>query len=97
MTLSTGELSGLGGKLILMTATATTRTIRILKNQFPEVNSWKSILNLPLRKNVTIIIPPPEEISSNFEIILKPFIQRMVHKKEIYLVIVRGNINMDDI
>ena len=89
MALSTGELSGVCGKLILMT-TATTRTVRILKNQFPEVNTWRTMLNLPYRENVTILVPPSEEIPSRFETILEPFISRM-KDDETYLILVRGN------
>ena len=90
MCLSTGEISGIGGKLLLMTATATTRTVRILKNQFPEIESWKTILNLPYRRNVTILVPPMEDISSRFEITLEPFVDRMKSKNETYLILVRG-------
>ena len=89
MSLSTGELSAIKGKLILMTATATTRTVRVLKNQFPEINTWKTILNLPKRENVTILVPPPEDISPHFETVLEPFVQRM-KDGETYLILVRG-------
>ena len=91
MALSTGELCGLGGKLLIMTATATTRTVRILKNQFPEITSWKTILNLPYRQNITILVPPSEEIPSRFEIVLEPFVHRMIRENETYLILVRGN------
>ena len=90
MALSTGELSGLGGKLMLMTATATKTTMRVLLDQFPEVSRWKMILHLPIRSNVTILVPPPEIISPNFETTLSPFINCMKQKDETYLVLVRG-------
>ena len=89
MSLSTGELSAIKGKLILMTGTATTRTVRVLKNQFPEINSWKTILSLPKRENVTILVPPPENISPHFETVLEPFVQRM-KEGVTYLILVRG-------
>ena len=61
MELSTGELCALGGKLLMMTATATKITMRILKEQFPEVKKWRNILNSPMRSNVAIIVPPPKK------------------------------------
>ena len=90
MALSTGELSGLGGKLLMMTATATKKTMRILQDQFPEVRKWKTILNLPVRKNITNLVPPPELISHKFEVTLAPFIRRMKLYDETYLIVVRG-------
>ena len=90
MALSSGELSSLGGKLMLMTATATKRTMRVLQDQFPEVAKWKLILNMPLRKNVTILVPPPELLSASFEAILSPFLDRMKLMNETYLILVRG-------
>ena len=90
MALSTGELSGLGGKLLMMTATATRKTMMILQDQFPEVTKWKTILNLPIRKNVTILIPPTETIPAKFENCLSPFIRRMMVNKETFLILVRG-------
>ena len=90
MALSTGELSSLGGKMILMTATATKKTLRVLKDQFPEVVKWKTILNLPARPNVTILVPPPELLSSKFEKTLVPFVELMRNKLETILIIVRG-------
>ena len=92
MELSSGELSGLGGKLLMMTATATKKTLRDLQDQFPEVTKWKNILNLPVRKNVTLIVPPTEIVSSKFEETLAPFVHRMKVFKETYLIIVRGEI-----
>ena len=90
MALSTGELSGLSGGLLLMTATATKKTIRVLQDQFPEVSRWKLILNTPFRSNVTILVPPPNIISSHFETTLAPFINRMRDMGETYLILVRG-------
>ena len=90
MALSTGELSSLSGKLLLMTATATRKTIRVMQDQFPEVSKWKTVLNLPTRKNVTIVVPPPDLISSNFVTILMPFIKSMKEDGKTYLILVRG-------
>ena len=90
MALVTGELTGLSGKLLLMTATATKKTIRVLQNQFPEVSKWKLILNLPVRRNVTVLIPPPDIISSSFEVTLTPFINSMRQEQKTYLILVRG-------
>ena len=90
MKLSTGELCALGGKLLMMTATATKITMRILKEQFPEVKKWRNILNSPMRSNVAIIVPPPTKISDRFEITLAPFIHKMKHNREICLILVRG-------
>ena len=90
MALSTGELASLDGKLILLTATATQKTLRILKDQFPEVSKWKTILNLPVRKNVTIVVPPPEIVSTKFEKTLSPFVTSMKRSQETFLVLVRG-------
>ena len=91
MELSSGELSGLGGKLLMMTATATKKTLRILQDQFPEVKKWKNILNLPIRKNVTLVVPPTEIVSPRFEDTLVPFITRMKVYNETYLILARGN------
>ena len=90
MSLSTGELSNLDGKLLLMTATATKKTIRILKSQFTEISRWELILNLPVRENVTMLIPPPDTISTNYTKILAPFVLRMHTTDETYLILVRG-------
>ena len=90
MALSTGELSTIGGKLLLMTATATSKTIRILKSQFPEISKWKLSLNLPVRENVTILIPPPDIISTDFTKTMAPFINDIKVGNDTYLVIVRG-------
>ena len=90
MALSTGELSGLGGKLLMMTATATKKTMRVLQDQFPEVSSWKLLLNLPLRENVTVLVPPPDIISPKYERTLAPFITSMKEEQKTYLIIVRG-------
>ena len=90
MALSTGELSSLGGKILLMTATATKKTMRVLTDQFPEVSKWEVILNPPTRKNVTIVIPPADIISSKFEITLIPFIDEMKKENKTYLILVLG-------
>ena len=96
MALSTGELSTLGGKLVLMTATATQKTLRILQDQFPEVSKWKMILSLPLRQNVTILVPPPSIISSKFEKTLAPFVSSMRNNNKVFLVLVRGEVLVDE-
>ena len=88
MSLSAGELAGLGGKLIMMTATKL--TMRVLKDQFPEVSNWKMILNPPIRTNVTLLVPPVETISPKFETTLAPFIQSMQQDNKTYLILVRG-------
>ena len=90
MALSSGELSGLCGKLLLMTATATKKTLRVLQDQFPEISKWSLVLNLPVRSNVTILVPPPQMIPTNYEHTLAPFITRMKLLNEVYLIIVRG-------
>ena len=90
MELSTGELASLEGKIVLLTATATKKTMRILKEQFPEISRWKTILNLPVRKNVTLVVPPPQLVSNKFEITLLPFVALMKKSHETFLVLVRG-------
>lgn len=80
-----------------MTATATKKTLRILTDQFPEVVKWKTILNLPIRSNATILVPPPELVSSKFEKTLVPFVESMKTKKETFLVLVRGKLNIPSI
>ena len=90
MALSTGELCSLGGKLLLMTATATQKTMRVLTDQFPEVSKWEVILKPPVRKNVTILVPPVDIISPKFETTLAPFIEDMKTENKTYLVLVRG-------
>ena len=90
MALSSGELSALSGSLLLMTATATSKTIRLLMDQLPEVRKWNFILNSPIREGITIIVPPPEVISPKFEVSLLPFVSRMKLQGEIYLILVRG-------
>ena len=74
----------------MMTATATKKTIRILKDQLPEVSKWTTILNPPSRQNVTILVPPVEVISPKFEVILAPFVKMMKNERQSFLVIVRG-------
>ena len=95
MALSTGELSGLNGIMLMMTATATPTTLRILQNQFPEISKWKNLLNPPLRENVSVIVPPTDIISPKMEIALVPFIFDMKEHQKVYLVIVRGKIIKD--
>ena len=90
MSLTSGELIGIGGKMLFMTATASAKTVRILMDQLPEVKRWILILNNPLRDNVTMLIPPPEILSSKYEVVLEPFIMRMRDYNEYYLILVRG-------
>ena len=94
MALASGELSAVGGKFLFMTATATSHTIRLLMEQLPEIKDWKIILNSPMRDNITLLIPPPEILSSKFEIALLPFISRMNELGEVYLILVRGNFKL---
>ena len=90
MALSSGELSAIGGTLLLMTATATARTVRLLMSELPEVRKWKFIFNSPMRKDITIVIPHPDVVSAKFEVALMPFVARMKLNKETYLILVRG-------
>ena len=90
MQLSTGELASIGGFTLLQTATASSKTVRILKEEFPEISTWNSITNVPFRSNISIIIPPPCDISSRFQVILEPFVRRMVDFGENHLVLVRS-------
>ena len=92
MALASGELSSLSGAMLLMTATATPSTVRILQNQLPEINDWQTIMVPPLRENVTLIVPPPEILSSDINAILDPFINDMKQNNNFYLIIVRGMI-----
>ena len=92
MELASGELSGIGGKLLFMTATATSKTIRVLMDQLPERKNWEVILNNPMRENVTIVVPTPDIISSNYEEALAPFIARINRERENYLILVRGKV-----
>ena len=89
MSLLSGEVSGINGKVLMMTATATSKTIRILKNQLPEITKWKNLLSSPMRNNVVMVVPPPEILSSKVEVLLEPFIKEMKNNK-CFLVIVRG-------
>ena len=93
MALSSGEMSAIGGSMLLMTATATSRTVRLLMDELPEVKKWNLILNSPLKEGVTIVIPPTELLSPKFEVSLEPFIVRM-RQGEIYLILVRGKHNL---
>ena len=90
MELASGELSSLGGKLLLITATASQRTIRILKEQFPEIIKWHMMLNLPIRNNVTILTPPSDVVSSDYTVTLAPFVTRMKTSEDTILILVRG-------
>ena len=90
MSLASGELSGIDGPFLMMTATATSTTIRLLQSQLPEIRNWKNILLSPLRKNVTFIVPPPEILPSNIEVLLAPFLKDMKLNNTTYLIIVRG-------
>ena len=92
MNLSSGELSNLEGPILMMTATASSSTMRILQKQFPEISKWKNILTSPIRSNVTMVIPPPGILSSKVENLLSPFIDDMRKSGRVYLVIVRGNV-----
>ena len=82
MSLASGELSVIGGQMLLMTAKATSKSIRLLTDQLPEIRKWNMILNSPMREGVTIIVPPSEILSSKFEVSLEPFIERMKLLKE---------------
>ena len=90
MQLSTGELASLGGITVLQTATATRRTMMMLEAEFPEVSSWKKILNIPYRSNITIIVPPSSILSSRYQDQLAPFIKRILDYDEPHLIIVRS-------
>ena len=89
MSLLSGEVSGINCKTLMMTATATSKTIRVLQNQLPEVTNWKNILSSPMRNNVVMIVPPPDILSSKVEVLMEPFIKEMTSNKR-YLIIVRG-------
>ena len=90
MDLSSGELSCFGGITVLQTATATRKTIRILQSKFPEVKVWNKIVRVPLRDNVTIVVPPSSIISSKFQRSLEPFIRRIIDYGECHLILVRS-------
>ena len=74
----------------MMTATATPKTIRVLKNQLPEITKWRNLISPPLRRNVVTIVPPPEVLSSKVEVLLAPFIHDMRINQTPYLILVRG-------
>ena len=80
----------MAGCFLMMTATATPKTRRILQSQIPEISKWKNLLGPPLRENVLVLVPPPDIISSKMEVILAPFIKDMKTNKTTYLIIVRG-------
>ena len=87
MELLSGEVSGFGCKTLMMTATATNKTIRVLQNQLPEISNWTNLLSLPTRENVVMIVPPPEELSSKVEVLLEPFIKDMKSNSTVYLIL----------
>ena len=93
MQLSSGELVSLGGVTLLQTATASSKTVRVLQCEFPEITNWRKMIQVPFRQNVTLIIPPPSTISSKFQITLEPFINRILDFDETYLILVRS-VNM---
>ena len=74
----------------MMTATATSKTIRILKDLFPEIKNWVDMLNSPARENVTLVVPPPDILSSNLETLLEPFMRFSRDEGKRFLVLVRG-------
>ena len=90
MALSSGELSSLDGKILMMTATATRKTIRVLKDQLPEISKWTMMLKPPNRKNVTILVPPVQTISTNFQTTLAPIIHTIKLEGKTTLILVRG-------
>ena len=80
--------------MLMMTATATKKTIRILKDQLPEISKWTMILNPPIRNNVTILVPPVEILSPKFENTLAPFIPEMKLERKTFLILVRGRFSI---
>ena len=90
MQLSTGELASIGGITVLMTATASSKTVRILQDEFPEIVSWRKVLNVPFRRNISIIVPPTVVISAKFKVMLDPFVKRMMDYGEHHLILVRS-------
>ena len=73
-----------------MTATASKKTVRILKDQFPEISNWELILNVPVRDDVTILTPPSDQVSPDFTVTLAPFLKRIKENDETFLFLVRG-------
>ena len=90
MSLHTGELSAISGCFLMMTATSTPKTRRIIQAQLPEISKWVNLLSVPLRPNVTVLVPPPDSISSKVEVTLAPFIDDMKLNETTYLILVRG-------
>ena len=90
MQLSSGELASLGGITLLQTATASSKTIRLIEDEFPEISTWTKILNVPFRSNVSIIIPPSKCLPSNYRDTLAPFVTRIRDYGESHLFIVRS-------
>ena len=93
MSLASGQLSAISGNLLLMTATATAQTRRLLMDQLPEIRKWNFILHSPMREDITIVVPPPEAVSPRFEVALEPFVERM-RQRETYLILVRGKFSL---
>ena len=75
---------------MLQTATATSRTLRLLEAEFPEVIKWNKILNVPFRPNISIIVPPPAVLPSQYQDLLAPFVRRITDYQEPHLIIVRS-------
>ena len=80
----------LGGLTLIQTATATSKTIRQFEGEFPEVQKWNKILNVPYRPNISIIIPPTETLPSQYQHLLSPFVKRIIDQQEPHLFIVRS-------
>ena len=93
MSLASGQLSAIGGNLLLMTATATAQTRRLLMDQLPGIRKWNFILHSPMREDITIVVPTPDAVSPRFEVALEPFVERM-RQREIYLILVRGKFSL---
>ena len=90
MQLSSGELASLKGITLLQTATASSKTIRMFEDEFPEITAWKKILNIPFRSNISIIIPPASILPSKYQKLLLPFVNRILDFGEPHLFIVRS-------
>lgn len=90
MKLSSGELACLGGFTLLQTATASFKTVTMLKAEFPEIKNWRQVSSVPYRDNVVIIVPPPSLVSSKFQHTLEPFITQIMDHDETHLILVRS-------
>ena len=97
MSLSTGELSSLGGSTLMMTATATSKTVSVLKERFPEIRKWTNITTSPARDNVTLVVPPPRILPSNLENMLEPFMLLSRDEGKSLLILVRGEQHFNNI